>query len=51
MLPLEMFQAVTDTILFGTPEEQEQLKTSPEWKRVTEHFDRLDRQREESETH
>jgi hypothetical protein len=39
VLPLEVFQAVNDTILFGTPEEQEQLKTSPEWKRVTEHFD------------
>src|SRR5260221_546801 len=45
--PYEVFCAVTDVLLFGTPEEWELCQLSPEGQRVAAYFARIARQNAE----
>jgi len=47
MPPYEVFSAVTDVVLFGTPEEQRAIHMSPEGQRVAAYFARIARQNAE----
>ena len=47
MPPYEVFCAVTDVLLYGTPEEWELCQLSPEGQRVAAYFDRIARQNAE----
>jgi len=44
IVPYEVFCAVTDVLLYGTPEEWRQMELSPEGLRVAADFARLARQ-------
>ena len=46
-VPYEVFCAVTDVLLFGTPEEWELCQLSPEGQRVAAYFARIARQNAE----